>query len=174
MTGEAGNDTYLVDNAGDVVNEAIGQGIDTVWSSVSYALSAGSEIEFLRANAGATGLMLTGNAFANAIVGGAGNDVLDGGAGNDTLIGNAGNDVFRFLGTFGQDTIKDFTSHAGVAANKDLMDISGLGITTATFTASVAIKAGAGGTTLITIGANSIRLLNTTPASIDVPDFRLA
>ena len=87
MTGGAGNDTYFVDNAGDVVNEAAGQGTDTVFASVNYSLSAGQEIEFLRANAGATGLSLTGNEFDNRLVGGAGNDTLDGGHGNDLLAG---------------------------------------------------------------------------------------
>ena len=66
MAGGAGNDTYFVDNAADMVTEAAGQGTDTVMASVNYSLAAGSEIEFLRANAGATGLSLTGNALANA------------------------------------------------------------------------------------------------------------
>ena len=165
MAGGAGNDTYFVDNAGDVVNEAVGQGTDTVMASVNYALTAGSEIEFLRANAGATGLSLTGNALANRLVGGAGNDTLDGGAGNDSLGGGAGNDIFRFLAGFGQDTITDFTAHAGAAGSKDLLDISGLGITAATFAASVKIAAGGGGSTMVSFGGgtNSIRLLNVGP-----------
>ena len=112
-------------------------------ASVNYSLTAGSEIEFLRANAGATGLSLTGNALVNRLVGGAGNDTLDGGAGNDSLGGGAGNDIFKFLAGFGQDTITDFT--AGPAGSQDLMDISGLGITAATFASSVRIAAGAGG-----------------------------
>ncbi len=129
MAGGAGNDTYFVDNAGDVVNEAAGQGTDTVFASVNYSLSAGQEIEFLRANAGATGLSLTGNEFANRLVGSAGNDTLNGGGGTDSLGGMGGNDIFRFLAGFGQDTITDLTAHAGAAGNKDLLDISSLGVT---------------------------------------------
>ena len=88
MTGGTGNDTYTVDNAADVVIEAVGQGTDTVNASVSYTLAAGREIENLTASV-ATGLSLTGNEFNNTITGGAGNDTLIGGAGNDTLTGGA-------------------------------------------------------------------------------------
>ena len=130
MAGGIGNDTYYVDNAGDVVNETAGDGTDTVMASVDYTLTAGQEIEFLRANAGATGLSLTGNELANRLVGGAGNDTLDGGAGNDSLGGGAGNDVFKFMRGFGQDTITDFAAGL-VAGSQDLLDISGLGITAA-------------------------------------------
>jgi Ca2+-binding RTX toxin-like protein len=178
MAGGVGNDTYFVDNAGDVVNENLGEGSDTIFASVNYALTAGSEIEFLRANAGATGLSLTGNALANAIVGGVGSDTLDGGAGNDVLGGGAGNDVFKFSAAgFGQDTINDFAAGL-VAGSQDLLDITGLGITAATFAASVKIAAGAGGTTMVTFTApgstDSIRLLGVASASIDQTDFRLA
>ena len=65
LSGGAGNDTYLVDNAADKVFEAVGGGTDNVYASVNYALQAGQEVEALRANAGATGLILTGNEFNN-------------------------------------------------------------------------------------------------------------
>ena len=94
MSGGAGNDTYYVDNAADKVNETAGQGTDTVMASTSYVLQAGTEIEFLRANAGATGLSLTGNGFNNTLIGGTGNDVLNGGAGADVMAGGAGNDIY--------------------------------------------------------------------------------
>ena len=70
----------------------MGGGTDTVYASVNYALQAGQEVESLRANAGATGLTLTGNEFNNTLVGGSGNDTLNGGGGNDTLNGLAGAD----------------------------------------------------------------------------------
>ena len=73
--------------------EAVGGGTDTVFASVNYALQAGQEVESLRANAGATGLILTGNEFNNLLVGLTGNDTLNGGDGNDTLNGGDGNDT---------------------------------------------------------------------------------
>jgi hypothetical protein len=102
-----------------------------VLASVDYALPAGAEVEFLRNNAGATGLTLTGNGFGNTIVGGAGDDTIIGGAGDDVMLGGRGNDVFAFFAGFGHDTINDFD--ANPLGGQDLLDISGLGITAATF-----------------------------------------
>ncbi|WP_148043106.1 calcium-binding protein [Methylocystis hirsuta] len=90
MNGGAGRDYYYVDNAGDVVNEAVTGESDVVYASAHYALKAGQEIEYLVANAGAVGLNLTGNERANAIFGGAGSDTLNGAGGNDTLDGGGG------------------------------------------------------------------------------------
>ncbi|WP_409276718.1 M10 family metallopeptidase C-terminal domain-containing protein [Pseudomonas defluvii] len=93
MIGGAGNDTYIVDNIGDIVSETstLSSEIDTVLSSVSYALSANLEVLTLTGKANANG---TGNALNNRITGNAGANVLDGGAGIDTLIGGTGNDTY--------------------------------------------------------------------------------
>ena len=172
MAGGLGNDSYFVDNPGDVVSEIANGGTDTVFASVGYTLSAGSQIEFLRANAGTTGLSLGGNELANTIVGGAGNDTLNGGLGNDTLVGGAGSDVFSFVGAFGKDTVNDFAAHGSSGA--DLLDISGRGITAASFANSVKITAGAAGSTMVALGSDSIRLLHVAPSAIDMTDFSLA
>jgi Ca2+-binding RTX toxin-like protein len=102
--GGAGDDYHFVDNVGDVVIEAAGQGNDRVFASVSYTLGAGAEVEMLTTdfNAGTAAINLTGNELANAIYGNEGANTLSGGAGNDTLVGNGGNDVL--IGGAGVDT----------------------------------------------------------------------
>ncbi|MDX2158736.1 MAG: cadherin domain-containing protein, partial [Hyphomicrobiaceae bacterium] len=89
MFGHAGNDTYVVDNVGDVVGEVAGNGIDTVRSSTTYTL--GNEVEKLLL-LGSANINGTGNGLANAIVGNTGSNRLDGAAGNDSLTGGLGLD----------------------------------------------------------------------------------
>src|SRR5207248_607677 len=91
LTGGAGNDTYIVQNTDDVVVENTDEGVDTVVSSVSYALSDNAENLTLT---GTANLNATGNELDNVITGNSGNNVLDGGAGADTLIGGAGDDTY--------------------------------------------------------------------------------
>ncbi len=91
MAGGAGDDTYLVDNANDVVQEAAGSDRDSVLTSLSYTLSDNVEDLLLQGSSSIDG---TGNAAANQITGNAGNNRLDGGAGADTLIGGSGDDTY--------------------------------------------------------------------------------
>jgi Ca2+-binding RTX toxin-like protein len=91
MSGGAGNDAYFVDNAGDMVIESAGQGSDTVFASINYALPANVETLVLQGGADLQGF---GNGLTNAIFGNSGNNLIDGGAGADIMSGGAGNDTY--------------------------------------------------------------------------------
>ncbi|MBB3017131.1 Ca2+-binding RTX toxin-like protein [Microvirga lupini] len=99
LDGGAGNDVYIVDDSGDAIVEAAGDGYDSVQASTDYVI--GNNVERLTLiGAALTGTgnaldnTLTGNALNNSLVGGEGNDTLDGGVGADTLEGGTGNDVY--------------------------------------------------------------------------------
>lgn len=114
MAGYFGDDWYFVDNGGDMVTEAAGQGaLDRVFTSVTYTLPGGAAVEVLSTtdNLGLTSLSLTGNTFDNTIFGNAGDNSIDGRTGNDTLIGMGGADRFWFTdlpSPSNVDTILDF------------------------------------------------------------------
>jgi Ca2+-binding RTX toxin-like protein len=110
MDGGDGNDTYIVDNVGDIVRESFDDalgGFDTVLASVSYSLAPGTfgnrgfGIENLLLTGGAN-INATGNAKNNVLIGNSGNNTLNGGAGNDILGGSNGNDIMN--GGAGVDT----------------------------------------------------------------------
>ena len=61
MFGGTGNDTYVVDNVGDVVNETDGDGTDTVQSSISFSLA-----DPVHAIGSIENLTLTGTGAINA------------------------------------------------------------------------------------------------------------
>jgi Ca2+-binding RTX toxin-like protein len=138
MSGGLGNDTYVVDNTGDVVTENAGAGTaDTVLSAISYTL--GDNVENLTL-IGTSAIDGTGNGLDNVIKGNAASNVLTGGAGSDTFVFNTA------LGATNVDTITDYTSgsdsiqlaHAmfsGIGATGTLdatAFVSGAGVTAAT------------------------------------------
>ena len=128
MRGLAGNDRYVVDNAGDVVDETVpgSNGVDEVLSAIGFSLADGvhatGDIENLTltgtANINGTGNALAntivGNVGANVLAGGSGNDIVAGGLGNDILTGGAGADQFLFDTKLSKkanvDTIADFSA----------------------------------------------------------------
>src|SRR5258708_7897615 len=78
-SGGAGNDTYVVDNAGDTIADS--SGIDRVQSSIAYTLGTALENLTLTGTGDINGI---GNALNNAIVGNTGNNLLTGLGGNDS------------------------------------------------------------------------------------------
>ncbi|MDC5534888.1 putative Ig domain-containing protein [Acinetobacter baumannii] len=141
LLGGIGNDTYVIDNTGDIVTENAGEGIDTVLSSITYTLSSNLENLTLTGSTAinATGNTLnntlTGNSGVNALNGGAGNDILDGQGGNDQLTGGTGIDTALYqllvqsdaLGGNGTDVWSDFTiGNTTSNTNADKIDIGDL------------------------------------------------
>ncbi|MFJ2685092.1 peroxidase family protein [Pseudomonas sp. NPDC087342] len=134
MNGGVGNDTFVVDNVGDSVIEAVGGGTDLVQTSLaSYLLGANVENLTFTGVGNFTG---TGNALANTLTGGAGNDVLNGGAGTDQLVGGAGNDTYIVDATAdavveaaggGTDTVQASQASYTLSANVENLTFTGVG-----------------------------------------------
>jgi len=103
LYGGAGDDVYVVDDAGDFVFEYghIGEGSDTVQSSITYTLGANVESLALTGSAAING---TGNELANILKGNISANVLTGGAGDDTYIFGKG---------AGQDTVNSYDTTVG-------------------------------------------------------------
>lgn len=146
MMGGVGNDTFIVDTLGDLVIENAGAGMDTVRSSVAYALGANVENLLLTgtANLDGTGNMLNntlvGNDGNNLLDGGAGNDILDGGFGADILIGGTGDDTFFINDPLdkviennngGVDTVQTSLDQYTIAANVENLTYLGSSVFTA-------------------------------------------
>lgn len=116
MLGQDGHDTYVVDNAADVVTEELNQGTDHVYSFIDYTLEENVEnltLVGLAATEGTGNALnneIRGNDVGNTLKGMDGNDTLIGGLGADTLTGGNGNDIFVFESTLNgkADTITDF------------------------------------------------------------------
>lgn len=117
LSGGGGDDTYEVQNGGDVIVEAAGQGIDMVRASVSYTLSANVEDLLLMGELNIDGTgnsldnLIAGNAYANVLDGGTGNDRLIGGWGDDTYVIDSAMDIIVEVSGEGSDTVRSSVSY---------------------------------------------------------------
>ncbi|HYG47845.1 MAG TPA: calcium-binding protein [Allosphingosinicella sp.] len=91
MEGRNGSDIYYVDNAGDLVVEVAGGGIDEVRIRGLGSYTLPGQVEKLT-NWTSHAFTGTGNSAANEINGGTAADILSGAGGNDTLNGGDGDD----------------------------------------------------------------------------------
>jgi Ca2+-binding RTX toxin-like protein len=122
MSGGTENDTYYVDDVGDLAIEGAGGGtLDNVQSTISHTLRLNVEVLSLNglANINGTdnslGNSIFGNGGANSLKGLVGDDYIGGYGGNDTLEGGAGADYLD--GGDGVDTASYSTSTVDVAVD---------------------------------------------------------
>jgi Ca2+-binding RTX toxin-like protein len=94
MEGGAGNDTYIVDNADDIVIEAADGGFDTAIVSLDFRMDRLANVEVLKLADGSSASRVTGGAGADHLIGNGAFNILDGGTGSDTMEGGAGDDVY--------------------------------------------------------------------------------
>jgi Ca2+-binding RTX toxin-like protein len=93
MRGGVGDEVYIADNTGDIVEENAGEGTDIVQAANTYTLGAHIENLTLTGSASING---TGNGTANTIIGNIGNNILEGLAGADTIDGGTGTDTASY------------------------------------------------------------------------------
>ncbi|WP_292556451.1 calcium-binding protein [Methylobacter sp.] len=131
MAGSAGDDIYIVDNVGDVVTEAVGSGVDTVQSNITYTLTANVENLTLTGTSAINGTgntldnVIVGNTAANVLNGGLGADTMSGGAGNDTYIVDNSDDVVVESTNAGIDTVQASTTYA-LSDNVENLTLTGI------------------------------------------------
>ena len=114
MEGSAGDDVYIVNATGVVITEIANEGIDTVYTTVTYTLP--SEVENGVSNA-ASAITLTGNAKDNKLDGSQNVAVAD------VLVGGLGNDIY-YLGT------GDTVTEASNAGTDTIISASTINLTT--------------------------------------------
>jgi Ca2+-binding RTX toxin-like protein len=128
MEGGQGFDFFIVDDVNDLVLENVGDGIDQVQTSVSYALAAQSEVKVLYADQTTTAAInLIGNEFDNSLTGNDGVNVIAGGLGLDTLQGEGSGDVFLWSSVaeteaYRPDVVVDFNRAEGDLLHFTTMD----------------------------------------------------
>ena len=160
LTGGKGDDSYVVDNNGDLVIELAGGGTDLV--EVAFTTEGGSYLLPDQVENGTltttVAFNLTGNALANKLTGNAAANQLDGGDGVDTLTGGAGNDTY-IVDLRANGTLQDNVVEANNAGTDTLVlrgSLSNLSAYTLTLAANLEnLDASATGSSLLNLTGNS-------------------
>jgi serralysin len=167
--GGFGDDTFYVDKASLKLTDGVGQGYDTVKSSVSWVLGENFERGILT---GRKDIDLTGNNDANSLSGNRGDNTIDGQAGMDFLSGGGGDDVLTGGADFDtfimrrgsdHDTITDFELGTDKISLSEYQGVDGI--------EDISIKK-SGVDTLITLGkGDSVTIVGIDPSLLMESDF---
>ena len=120
MIGGTGNDSFVVDDIGDTITDALNEGTDTVFSSITYTLGANLENLTLTGTAAING---TGNSLDNILTGDSAANVLIGGLGNDTYIIDSSDTIIENANE-GTDTVKSSITYT-LGANLENLTLTG-------------------------------------------------
>ena len=120
LSGGRGDDIYYLSSDSvtgfERITESASGGHDIAYAAGDHTLYAGAHVEILSAfpQIGTAPLNLTGNEFANHVIGSDGANILNGAGGNDVFSGRGGADIFLFdqLGEENADRVLDFTHGA--------------------------------------------------------------
>jgi Ca2+-binding RTX toxin-like protein len=115
LAGAGGDDTYVVFNSGDTVQEASGDGNDALYATTDFVLPANVETLWLIGAAthatsnGSGGTLVANNNLDSTLTGASASDLLVGGhASVSTMIGGDGNDTYVTFNT--SDVIQETAS----------------------------------------------------------------
>ncbi|ESQ89090.1 hypothetical protein ABAC460_13555 [Asticcacaulis sp. AC460] len=124
LTGFTGNDTYLIQNAGDTVVEQGGGGTDEIRVTFSYSLVGVANIERL-ALTGTADINATGNAGNNVLRDNSGINILTGGLGDDEYyVSNAGDQIVELAGE-GYDFVQTEVSYSIAGTEVEYLGLIG-------------------------------------------------
>jgi Ca2+-binding RTX toxin-like protein len=175
-----GNNTFVINNAGDVIETGDAPGDDTVESSLSYTLGQGLDTLLLTGSGNLEGAgnadasdLLEANSGNDTLIAGTGSDTLTAGSGSDSLAGGSGHD--ELIGGSGADTLVAGTGTdtlvAGSGANtfvinnvNDVIQLDGQ-TGNSTVESSVSYTLGAGLDTLDLTGSGNLDGQGNTDAS---------
>jgi Ca2+-binding RTX toxin-like protein len=188
LLGGLGNDIYVVDTTTDIISENVGEGTDTIQSSITFTIATLPNIENLTLT-GTAAINGTGNTGNNLIIGNSANNILNGGLGKDNLNGGAGIDRFDYRNLADSvfnsfDVITDFNANvsndlflvstarsgffnAGIVTTLDPTGITAK-LTTVNFGAKAAAQFSFGSRTFVAINDATAGFDSTTDAIIEV------
>jgi len=157
MSGGPGDDLYRVDNPGDVVTEAAGEGYDIVVAVIDKAMPANTEALYM-VGSGLTG---TGTANADSLLSAGGANTMIGLEGDDLYyVNNIGDTVTEAPGA-GYDTVVATVDYA-LPANTEAMYMVGSGLTGTGSNNADSLFSGGGANTLVGLAGDDLYYVNNT------------
>jgi trimeric autotransporter adhesin len=165
LVGQSGNETFVVNNTGDVVTDTSSTSSNVLLSSVNYTLPTNVNSLTLT---GTASLLATGNAAADVInansgvdtlVAGSGLATLAGGAGNDTFVVNSASDVVTDTSATTSNTLQSSVSFT-LPMNVNALLLTATGLVGTANTANAQLTANATGSDTLVAGLGSDTLIS--------------